>query len=606
MRHCLAATLVAFALLPPPAGAVEPMASLACPASRPGISLDGEWRVIVDPYDAGRIDYRGRESPQGYFLDAEPTSPSDRVEYDFDTAPTLRVPGDWNSQRPELFFYEGPIWYRRLFEIEPAQGKRYILHFGGANHVARVYLNGTPIGVHEGGFTPFAFEVTDRLVAGANSLVVHVDNSRRRDAVPTLMTDWWNYGGITRPVRLLELPATFVRDFAVALERGSKRRVRGWVELDGREREREVTVSLPQAGASTVVRTDASGRAAFELEADLALWRPGDPRLYRLEISAGADRVVDEIGFRTIEVRGRDILLNGEPIFLAGISAHEEAPRRGGRAVGAEDARTLLGWVKELGGNFVRLAHYPHNEAMVREADRLGVLVWSEIPVYWTISWENAETLESARRQLSESIARDRNRASVILWSVANETPVSEPRNAFLTELVRTVRGLDPTRLVTAALEARYVGPTTLTIDDPIGAELDVMGTNQYIGWYDGLPDKCDTLSWTTPYDKPLVMSELGGGALAGLHGGPLDRWTEEYQESLYQHQIAMLERIPFLAGTTPWILMDFRSPRRPLKGIQDFWNRKGLLSEQGVRKKAFYTLQAFYRRLAAGIAGAP
>jgi beta-glucuronidase len=163
------------------------------------------------------------------------------------------------------------------------------------------------------------------------------------------------------------------------------------------------------------------------------------------------------------------------------------------------------------------------------------------------------------------------------------------------------VRGLDPTRLVTAALEARYVGPTTLTIDDPIGAELDVMGTNEYIGWYDGLPDKCDTLAWTTPYDKPLVMSELGGGALAGLHGGPLDRWTEEYQESLYQHQIAMLERIPFLAGTTPWILMDFRSPRRPLKGIQDFWNRKGLLSEQGVRKKAFYTLQAFYRRLAAG-----
>lgn len=585
-------------------GAAVPCAAagtraLANPSARSGIALDGEWRVIVDPYDSGRINYRGTEDANGFFRDAKPAGPSDRVEYDFDTSSALQVPGDWNSQRPELFFYEGPVWYRRSFDLTPDPARSYLLRFGAVNRVARVYLNGELVGEHEGGFTPFAFEVTERLVAGGNSLVVEADNSRQRDAVPTLMTDWWNYGGITRPVRLVELPRSYVEDYSLALVRGSRRAVEGWVRLAGPDRQQRVTLRVPEAGVETTVETDATGYAALRFAADLELWSPDDPHLYEVEIASATDQVVDTIGFRTIEVRGFEILLNGKPIFLRGVSAHEEAPFRGGRAHSVEDARTLLGWVKELGGNFVRLAHYPHNESMLREADRMGVLVWSEIPVYWTISWENPETLESARRQLAESIGRDRNRAAIVLWSVANETPISEPRNVFLGRLVETVRQLDPTRLVTAALEIHSEGENTVVIDDPIGEKLDVISANEYIGWYDGLPEKCDRISWRTPYEKPLILSELGGGALAGRHGGALERWTEEYQESLYEHQIAMLRRIPFLRGMSPWILMDFRSPRRPLPVIQDFWNRKGLISEKGERKKAFYTLQAFYRELA-------
>jgi beta-glucuronidase len=604
--------LSALALFCAPAAA----GPLAHVSGRTTLSLDGEWQSIVDPYDSGRINYRGRVDPNGFFKDAGPRSPSDRVEYDFDASGALTVPGDWNSQRPELFLYEGPVWYRRLFELDPDPEKRYQLHFGAVNRIARVYLNGEPVGEHVGGFTPFAFEVTGRLMAGSNTLVVQADNSRHRDAIPTLMTDWWNYGGITRPVHLVELPETFVEDYSLALAPGSRTApsfgassgqgqvVEGWVRLDGPDLEQEVVIRLRprgggETGASHVVRTDRQGLAAVRFEADLELWRPEDSHLYEVEIAAETDRVVDEIGFRSIEVRGGEILLNGDPIFLRGISAHEEAPFRGGRAHSAEDARTLLGWVKELGGNFIRLAHYPHNEAMVREADRMGVLVWSEIPVYWTISWGNARTLASAKQQLTEMIERDRNRAAVILWSVANETPVSGARTAFLVDLVETARRLDPSRLVTAALEAHYEGEGTLVIDDPLGEHLDVIAANEYLGWYDGLPEKCDRISWRTPYGKPLIMSEFGGGALARHHGGPLDRWTEEYQESVYEHQIAMLKRIPFLRGTSPWILMDFRSPRRPLPEIQDFWNRKGLLSEGGVRKKAFYTLQAWYRDLA-------
>jgi len=248
----------------------------------------------------------------------------------------------------------------------------------------------------------------------------------------------------------------------------------------------------------------------------------------------------------------------------------------------------------------VRLAHYPHNENMVREADRMGLMVWSESPIYWMIQWQDPATYANAANQVAESIARDRNRAAIVLWSVANETPITDARNDFLRRLARHVRTLDPTRLVTAAMmhheEAGAGQNRVAVIDDPFGADVDVLGCNEYIGWYDGLPEKLDRSEWKSIYDKPLIMSEFGADALFGMHGDTLTRWSEEYQEGIYQRQVAMLNKIPFLRGTTPWVLMDFRSPRRPLPNIQDFFNRKGLVSLRGDKKKAFYVLQEFYR----------
>jgi beta-glucuronidase len=597
VRLALAMALVLPATLP----AAEPEPLIANVAARESLSLDGTWRTIVDPYQSGLRSFHDALLRDGYFKDRKAAKPSDLVEYDFDTSPTLRVPGDWNSQRLELLYYEGTLWYRRRFSFTPAAGRRYFLHFGAVAQRARVFLNGELVGEHEGGFTPFSFEVGAKLRAGDNSLVVQADNTRRREAIPTLQTDWWNYGGITRPVSLVSLPETFVRDYLVQLERGSQRVVAGWVQLDGPQAgDREVVVRIPEAKLAARARTDAAGRAQLRFEADLALWSPEQPKLYDVEIASETDSVHDAIGFRGLEVRGRDILLNGRSVFLRGICIHEEAPYRGGRAFSREDAQTLLGWAKELGANFVRLAHYPHSEAMVREADRLGLMVWSEIPVYWSIAWDDPRALASARQQLVENVTRDKNRAAVALWSVANETPLGEQRDRFLGELIDEVRRLDPTRLVTAALLARYSDPKTLAIDDPIGARLDVIANNEYIGWYDGPPEKADTLSVTTPHEKPLIMSEFGGSALYGLHAAPDVRWSEEYQESLYEHQLAMLERIPFLRGMAPWILMDFRSPRRVLPGIQDGFNRKGLVSDRGQRKKAFYVLQRHYRERAA------
>ena len=563
-------------------------------------SLNGKWRAIVDPYENGYYDFRLQPSKDGYFLDAKPKDKSDLVEYDFDTSGQLDVPGDWNTQRESLFFYEGTVWYRKTFDYPRKPGTRLFLYFGAANYQAIVYLNGEQLGSHTGGYTPFAFEITGKTREKGNSVVVKVDDKRHREDVPTVNTDWWNYGGLTRGVSLVEVPETFVEDYMVQLKKGSTDTLAGWVKLNGGRARQQVTIRIPEAGVSVTVATDANGYAALSVPAKLTLWSPENPKLYEVTIASDTDSVRDQIGFRSIETKGTDILLNGKSVFLRGASIHEEAPFRTGRAYSLEDARTLLGWAKEMGCNFVRLAHYPHNENMVREADRLGLMVWSETPVYWTILWENPETFANASNQLAESIARDKNRASIVLWSVANETPVGEARTAFLRKLAAQVRSLDPTRLVTAALLHHNDGcaaeGTTDLLDDPLGADLDVLGCNEYIGWYDGLPDKADHIDYKTIYTKPLIMSEFGAGALYGLHGDPLTRWTEEYQENVYRHQVGMLNRIPFLRGTTPWALMDFRSPRRTLPDIQDFFNRKVLISERGGKKKAFYVMQEFYQ----------
>jgi beta-glucuronidase len=570
----------------------QPASLIANVSARKTMSLDGAWHIVVDPLESGLN--------AKYYRNQKPKDKSDLIEYDFDASETLNVPGDWNTQKEKLLFYEGPIWYEKSFTYSKHEHSRVFAYFGAVNYRARIYLNGEVVGEHEGGFTPFDFEVTKLLHDGENFFVVEVSNQRLVDAVPTLRTDWWNYGGITRDVTLIETPETFIRDYWIQLAKGSGDLIDGWVELDGDRRpQQRVSLEIPEAGIKVSAITDAEGRARFHVPAKLRLWSPKSPKLYDVSIASGDDTVHDSIGFRAIETRGSQILLNGEPIFLRGISLHEEAPVRGGRAYSVEDAQTLLGWAKELGCNFVRLAHYPHNENEIRLADRMGLLVWSEIPVYWDIAWKSPATLANARSQLRDMVARDHNRAAVILWSLSNETPVDPDRLIFLRTLAEDARQLDPTRLITSAMNrVEDDGADRHVLKDPLGQFLDVLGLNEYFGWYYGRPDDADRQTWTTAYHKPLIISEFGGDAAYGRHGDAATRWTEEYQASLFVHQLSMVNKIPHLAGLSPWLLMDFRSPRRPLPGIQDYFNRKGLFSNMGERKQAFFVLQRFYKEM--------
>ncbi len=551
-------------------------------------NLDGRWHYIIDPYKTGE--------GSKFYLNRKQQSKSELIEYDFSAAPTLQVPGDWNSQDEKLLYYEGTVWYEHDFYVQPKTGKRYFLNFGAVNYEAHVYLNGKELGKHIGGFTPFQFEVTNLLQSGNNFIVVEADNTRHKESVPTLNFDWWNYGGITRDVVLAEMNATFINDYKIQLTKGDLKTIAGYIQLDGQQTSQKINIQIPEAGVQIKATTDANGKANFTMAVNkLTYWTSENPKLYNVVINSETDTVEEHIGFRTIETKGKDILLNGKPIFLRGTCLHEENPLIPGKPRSKGDLKMLLEWAKELNCNFVRLAHYPHNEYMSQLADEMGLMLWEEVPVYWDIDWTNDTTLNNAKNQLSELVTRDKNRASVIVWSIGNETPTNDAREKFMEALADHVHALDNTRLVSAALLAHNAGNNTIELNDPLGNKLDIVSFNEYYGWYIDLPKEIGKYQFKIDYNKPVVISEFGGGALGGFHADAETRFSEEFQEVVYQNQLKLITTIDGLRGTCPWILIDFRSPKRLNDVYQMGWNRKGLYTETGKKKKAFFVMKTFY-----------
>lgn len=567
--------------------------------ARTGTDLSGQWHYIVD---RSRLGIRKRGMQRNFPQD-RPATNHPLLEYDWDTSPTMAIPGDWNSQVTEMAMYEGMVWFRRKVDAAPQPGRRYVLHFEAANYDTRVYLNGELLGRHRGGFTPFEFEVTGKLRPGVNSLVVSVDAAHGLDTIPAEDFDWQNYGGITRPVRLVELPETFIRDYRIGLD--SAGRIAFSAELDGpKQAGAEVRFSLPDLGRSWTATADAQGRVTgtIPIPRKARLWSPDSPQLYSLALAAGADIVADRIGFRFIERRGKALFLNGKPLTLLGVSIHEEAiGAKPTRVLDDTAARALLTEAKALGANFVRLAHYPHTETMVRLADEMGLLVWSEIPVYWDIAFDSEATYADASAMLRAMIARDMNRPAVVIWSVANETPINPSRNRFLQRLIAEARAADPSRLISAAMdkmpEAGGLDDGNLIlVNDPLAEHLDVLAINRYDGWYGPLtPPEVANVRWETRFDKPIILSEFGADALHGYRADATVRWSEDYQAEIYRQYVAMTARIPNYAGMSPWILKDFRSPRRFHGRFQNYWNRKGLIDPEGQRKLAYEVLRDYY-----------
>ena len=600
----------------PSAASLRPALLLTGAAQRAGQELSGTWTYSKDLYRTGLTDINGwvAKSRMQRHRDVDIAAEEARggtafFEFDLDRGPTMQIPGAWNAAKPELRYYDGLIWLQRRFAAQPAPGQRSFLRFGAVNYRAYVYLNGVEVGRHEGGFTPFVLEVTGSLRAGDNRLVVGVDSKRDAQSIPAEITDWDLHGGITRPVQLLHTPATFIDDATLRL--GADGRLHGEVQLQGPQAAGQaVTLALPALGLQLRATTDAQGRAQLSAAAPPTLqrWHPDRPVLYAMQVQAAGDTLQDRVGLRTVQVRGSQILLNGEPVFLRGISMHEEEfAALPARRMNEPAVRALLHTVKHgLQGNYLRLSHYPHDETVLRLADEMGLLVWSEIPVYWTVDWENPAVLEKARRMQAATIYRDRNRAALMLWSVGNETPVTPARTRFHAALAETVRALDPSRLVSAALLLERVDEgigSVLRIADPLLPHLDVLAVNTYAGWYgnDRLEDLA-RLRWQLPADKPVLVSEFGADALAGHHdtSAAPRKWSEEFQAAYYRATLAQLQGIPNLRGLSPWLLKDFLSPRREHPVFQNGWNRKGLVSETGQRKQAFEVLAEHYRRLAA------
>jgi beta-glucuronidase len=592
-----------------PAFGQQPFQTLLVGVDRRTVtSLDGDWHYLVDQ-SPGRALYTGNGeiNDKSYAMNTHPNIVGKHnEEYDFASAPTLKVPGDWNTQVPQLFNYEGVLWYERDFDAQPKPGTRTFIHVGAANYRSHVWVNQKRVCDHEGGFTPFDCEVTAVLHPGSNFVVIAVDATRLLDGVPSVGIDWFNYGGLTRDVSLVTVPNAFIDDYDVHLAHGpawqpGNTEISGYVHVLDAPTGTSVTVDIPEAGAKTTVMTGADGKAPFSVKASkLTLWSPESPKLYKVTLASGADKLTDDIGFRDIRVDGTRILLNGKAVFLQGANMHAEAPIRGGRANTDEDVATIFSYLKDLNANFVRLAHYPHDERMERAADKDGIMIWSEIPNWQRISFDKPQVYTKDIAMLREMIRRDRNKASVILWSVSNETSNNPVRTNFLTGLVNEARMLDPTRLIASALNSARIEGTTAVLNDPFADALDVVGVNEYIGWYSGVPEDADKMHWTLP-QKPIIMSEFGAEAKQGNHGATNQRWTEEQQTYVLQHQFVMLNKIPQLRGVTPWILMDFRSPGRNIPKLQDGYNRKGLISEDGKKKQSFELIQNIYKQHGVG-----
>ena len=557
--------------------------------------LNGKWNAIIDPYQQGRKTaiYRNRALKDK----------ADFKEYAFEGGLRLNVPSDWNSQIPELKYYEGTMWYARKFEINKKSDENLFLYFGAVNYRCRVYLNGTLIGSHEGGFTPFQFNVTNVVKEGGNFLAVEVDNTRTADAIPALSFDWWNYGGITRDVMLVHTPKNYIRDYFIQLDKYDSDRVHAEVQLSAQNAGQLVKIEIPELKIANKVFTDGTGlaKATFRVR-NLERWSPQAPKLYQVIVSSEVDEVKENIGFRNLYVKNTQIYLNDSPVFMKSIGLHEEISQRQGRAYSEQDAIALLSEAKGLGVNMIRLAHYPQNEYIVRLAEQMGLMLWEEIPVWQGIDFKDSSTRLKAQRMYTEMLLRDRNRCALTFWGVANETAPSESRNAFLKSLVELCHKMDTTRLITAAFDLPKLNSETnaFEMEDDFIENLDVVSINKYMGWYHRWPMSPSEIRWNVALDKPLIFSEFGGEALYGQSGdSPVtSSWSEEYQEKLYKDNLEMFKYIPNLAGISPWILFDFRSPYRFHPTNQEGWNRKGLISDQGYRKKAWYVMKEYYESI--------
>ena len=548
--------------------------------------LNGEWQYAVDQYDTCLRQQWFKErlfDENGYTLP---------VDYSFDEWPVMQLPCCWNTLDEKFLLYDGSMVFTRKFSYFGKEAETVMLKVGAANYLCRVFVNGTYMGMHRGGSTPGYFNITDALKA-ENRIMLVVDSTRRETQVPTENTDWFNYGGVYRDIELIYLPEVYIKDFQVALvPDGTFNKIQAEVEMS-EPVSGEAELCIEELGIKSLIPVK-DGMGSVQMDARPQLWSPDEPRLYEVKLSCMDDSIADKVGFREIKVEQGEIILNGKPVFLRGISCHEESVENGKALTDEERIENIL-LAKQLGCNFMRIAHYPHNERMAKLADELGMLLWEEIPVYWAIRFEREKTYEDAENQMRELMKRDWNRASVIIWSVGNENADTDERLKFMSSLAGCAHKEGGNRLVSAAC---LVDSGKNVIADRLIEYLDVIGINEYCGWYTPDFEKLPQLMANSRPQKPVIITEFGADALAGHHGTVTDKGTEECQAYVYERQIATLREIDYIKGMTPWILYDFRCPRRT-SYIQKYYNRKGLCSaDKKYKKMAFHVLQEFYTEL--------
>ncbi|MDE3179560.1 MAG: beta-glucuronidase [Acidobacteriota bacterium] len=577
------------------------------------MDLSGFWRFQLDP------------KGEGESSNWQDGLPSPRV---------IPVPASWNDLFNDAADYLAFGWYETETWIpESWKGQKIFLRVYGANYAAKVWLNGSLLGEHDGGHLPFAFDIT----AGArfdstNRIVIRVENLQKPDRVPpgvpagsrsflssypATTYDFFPYAGIHRQVALYTSPATHLEDVTVTTEIEGED---GIVTIaaqasDGWKGKGTAVINLApgSAGAVTADLEFAGGNALAKLRLQHArFWTPTDPHLYPLTltlIASGApiDSYSLNIGVRTVAVSGDSLLLNGKPIVLRGFGKHEDFPLHGKGLDRAQLTRDyeLLKWI---GANAYRTSHYPYSEEAMELADRYGIMIIDEIPAVGLNFSESSEHVDAwlkmAQSQLRDLVARDKNHPSVIMWSLANEPGVGSPLSAgranpeavaaganYFRQMSGLAHTLDATRPVTFA--SVQGGPTDWL------ALVDVAAINRYYGWYfeggqldvalASLAKELDRLHAT--FSKPFILTEFGADAIPGSHSTPPRMWTEDYQADLIGRYLDVAAERPFMAGALVWCFADFKTSQSIIRA--EGMNLKGVFTRERQPKSAARLLRS-------------
>lgn len=612
-----------------------------------GVSL---WMAIVGPAqdfrraDARRIalfpqqnEYRNRMTLSGIWnFQTDPEEIGERQKW-FDGLPastSIAVPGSWNDQTADMHDYLDIAWYEtETFLPQSWKSERIFLRIGSAVYMAKVWINGKPLGMHEGGHLPFAFEISSFVKWGErNRITVQVENRQRPDRVPTgdikdaslknfpaSNYDFFPYAGLNRDVWLYTLPRTAsINDIVFKTDfHDSVGLLDVTIKKEGNANEGVVSVEGQGISSLKVPFSFRHDKAVVSVRIpDVQLWSPESPALYRVtvEIGTGSDTVdayTLETGIRTVSVTEDKLLLNGKPVYLRGFGKHEDFPVFGrGTAlpVMIKDF-SLMKWV---GANSFRTSHYPYDEEFYRMADREGFLIIAETPAVGLLYYDSPENIACRQKiceqQLNEMMIRDKNHPSVIMWSVANE-PAIKRRGAFsgvsteaaAQENSAAMKGLG--RLIIQAKEQDATRPVSFAGVMGGPAEwlglCDIICLNRYFGWYthvgdfktgmDYLSKELDTLH--ARYKKPVILTEFGADAIAGMHTVGNDIFSEEFQTGFLTAYLDTANTKKYIAGMHIWNFADFRTAQAIIRvgGM----NLKGVFTRDREPKMAAHMLRA-------------
>lgn len=586
-------------------------------SERPSIDLNGTWKFCPDPMQRCRSQRWWRTPPKtnSMFPCWDPAGLWD-----------IQVPGTWKTQFNELKWYDGHAVYMKTFTLDEISAEQEaFLVFDGIIYQADVYLNGQLVGSQEWGYSNFALRVTECLQAGENQLFVLVDAHLREDRVPGLRFDWNNDGGIINPVKLVFTPRSYIENFRTQTTLGGEVNIAVEVFLQSRDvaTREDVTVRIPELGLEQTIAMGVNGAETLTFTVPterITLWSPETPKLYRIELSTSGDAIADEVGFREVRTEGMNILLNGQPIRLYGLCVHSEF-KDTGRTATPEGIAAMIAHAKTLGVNFLRCAHYPYTEAFGRALDKAGLLWWEEVPAYWLQNMGEEGQSRRACGMMADTVQRDWNRASLIIWSVSNECCYRNPDNPaennypYWLRVVPMVRRMDPSRLISCAEAGNMIAVTPVWRPDQaddfnrrtdeathwrpghtdeIYALFDVFSANMYLGPGEAPVAYRRYVEMLRPYNKPMILSEFGCLSLRGSTVPDEQLGSEAYHSQIIREAYAAFAAIPELTGYCPWCLVDIRAPIhwRWYNGGKGVF-RYGFLDENWEKKTVYDTLKA-------------